>query len=211
MINKKNFFYNTSVKFWKNSQIYPSFNFLKKRRIYETNYILSNLTNKDKSILDIGCGDCSLLNILICLHEFNYVYGFDISKKLLKNAHHSITTRVFDIYNNKFNSFPHTNVVIIAGLIQYIEDDKILSNLFKSIKTKKILLRSAFVLKGPDIVINKYSSKLKSRYASKYRSIESFKNILNKNYEIISVKRIYPDRLESKFGTKQFYLKLVKK
>ena len=211
MINKNKSFYNTSAKFWKKSEIYPSFGFIKKRRIHEVKYILSKLTSKDKSILDIGCGDCSLLNILIHLHDFDRVYGYDFSKKLLGNAHHSISTHVFDIYKHKFNLFPYTDVIIIAGLIQCIENDDILINLFNSLKAKKIMLRSACILKGPDILINKYSSQLKSRYACKYRSVGSIKKILNKNYEVISVKRIFPDSIESKFGTKQFYFEIRKK
>ena len=52
---------------------------------------------------------------------------------------------------------------------------------------------------------NLMSTVVKDGYASNYRTLAETLALLSRHYQVTAVDRIYPDELESAFGTKQFY------
>lgn len=192
--------------FWKNTKTYPDYGNIKNRRLYELNYLVPNL--EGKTLLDLGCGDGALTNCLLNLTEFEKFYAYDLSEQLLSNVHPLAITKVFDCYKDDFNELPKVDCVIIGGMIQYIFEDNILEELFSSLKTKKIFVRST-CSNNERQIINTFSEKLNSNYSSIYRTTDEVVNLMSKHFEIESVDRIYPDEIESLFGTKQYYFKGV--
>jgi len=195
--------------FWINSEKYPDFGNIKQRRLHEINYLVSKLSGK--SILDLGCGDGALLNCLINLIEFDKLYGFDISENLLKNLHSSIESKVFDFYNYSAQELPEVNDTVLAGSIQYVFDDSVILKLLSDIKTEKIFVRSTCTLTKERVTVNSFSNTLNSQYSCVYRTISEMIELLQDSYRIERVDRIYPDHIESKFQSKQFYFVGLKK
>ncbi len=193
----------TSLEFWKNTTEYPNFGNIKERRLYEINYLIPRLHGE--SILDLGCGDGSLLNCLINLIDSNSFYGFDISKNMLNNLNKSIKKQVFDFYNYKKSDLPTVSDVILAGSLQYVFDDNTILKLLADLKTKKVFIRSACTLTNERLVVNNFSKILNKNYSSIYRTVPEMIDLISKSFKIESIDRIYPDNIESKFETKQFY------
>lgn len=194
--------------FWKNSTKYPDYGNIKNRRLYELNYLVPRLSGN--SLLDLGCGDGSLINCLINLTEFKDVYAFDLSENLLKNVHPSVSTKTFNCYKDNLSDLPVVDSTIIAGMVQYIFKDSVIEKVISSIKTKQLFLRSACST-DKRIIINTFSKKLNSKYSSVYRTVDEITLILKQYVNIESIDRIYPDEIESTFGTKQYYFYGTKK
>jgi len=195
----------TAKKFWQDSVEYPEYGTIKERRLYELNYLVPKL--KGESLLDLGCGDGALLNCLINLTHFKKLYGYDLSANLLKHVHPLIETKVYDCY--KPDPLPNTDVTIVAGVLPFLFEDKVVDRVLELVKSPVLFLRTPCALGKESIYVNKYSQELKRDYASLYRTISQVMDIVSKRFKIESVDRIYPDSIESKFGTKQFYIKAV--
>jgi hypothetical protein len=58
-------------------------------------------------------------------------------------------------------------------------------------------------MENQSIFVNDYSEKLQSKYSSLYRTVPEMINIIKKHFKIIEINKIYPDEIESEFGTKQ--------
>jgi hypothetical protein len=84
-----------------------------------------------------------------------------------------------------------------------------LQNLLQNINSRVLYIRDPLTLKKERENIETYSKKLKSNYLACYRTLSEMINILE-NWTITEVIRIYPDSIESEFGTKQFYFKCLK-
>jgi SAM-dependent methyltransferase len=210
MVKIKNMSKEIAKEFWSNSSEYPNFGNIKKRRLCELNYLIPKLDNVNR-LLDLGCGDGALLNCLIHLKDFSELYGYDFSENLLKNVHNSIKTKVFDCYDFDKSSLPNVDGVVCGGLVQYIFEDDTVRNVLSSLNTKKIYLRSACTLEKTPQLINTFSENLKKSYTSYYRPLNHLIDLVSEEFIIESVDRIYPDSIESSFGTKQFYIVGTKK
>ena len=147
-----------------------------------------------------------LRNCLINLLEFKEAYGYDYSENLLKNLHPSIKSRSFDVYTDDLTSLPKTDETIFAGVLPFIFEDDHVLKVLGSIKSEKLFLRTPCTLKDQSELVKTYSEHLESDYASYYRTIEHVISLMKQTHKIESVDRIYPDEIESKFGTKQFYI-----
>jgi trans-aconitate methyltransferase len=201
--------YNTSKKFWTSADQYPNYGTTKQRRMHELNYLVPRL--KGDTLVDLGCGDGALLNCLINLTGFNNFYGFDLSEKLMENLHPSIKRQVFDFYSFKSEDIPQPDVVIIAGAIAYIFDDDVVDHVLGSLSTDRLFLRVPCTLKSESELINNYSADLESEYASMYRTLPAVKNLISQHFDLVAVDRVYPDEIESNYGTKQYYIEGIKK
>lgn len=195
--------------FWKKQNNYPEFGNIKKRRLYEINYIVPKIVGR--SILDIGCGTGDLLNCLINLVEIDKVYGFDLSENLLKNLHPSIEKKIFDFYSYNPDELPLVDNTILSGSLQYVFDDDVVMQLLSNINTDKIFIRSSCSMEKNRQIVNNFSKVLKSDYSSVYRTVPEIITLLQNDYKIEFIDRIYPDEIESKFDTKQFYFVARKK
>lgn len=187
----------TAKTFWQNQEQYP-FSFTRRRRLYELNYLIPRLEKTGgKSLLDLGCGDGSLLECLLRMSEFEEFYGYDVSPGLLKGIDQRIKTAVFDI--TKPDNLPVVDATIIAGVIQYVFDDRVIEYLLSLITSPIVWIRSTCTLKDSvENVVN-------NGYASCYRTLPHTHSLISKHFEVTAVDRVYPDELESAFGTKQFY------
>lgn len=196
--------YDIASTFWKNSKSYPEYGTIKQRRLYEINYLVPKL--RGETILDLGCGDGALLNCLINLLDFKEVYGYDYSESLLENLHPSVKSRSFDVYKDDLTSLPETTETIFAGVLPFVFEDEYVLKVLKSIKSERLFLRTPCTLKDESELVKTYSEHLKSNYASYYRTIDHVISLMKQTHRIESVDRVYPDEIESQFGTKQFYV-----
>jgi hypothetical protein len=190
----------TATAFWKSQSQYP-FAFTRKRRIHELNYLVPRIALCGaKSLLDLGCGDGSLLECLLRLTDVEQFHGCDVAADLLREIDPRVKTAVFDIANP--GQLPQVEAAIVAGVIQYVFDDALVDGLFTRIAAPIVWVRSTCTLKNQAERVDK------DGYASYYRTLPETHVLLSRRYEISAVDRIYPDELESAFGTKQFYFEL---
>ncbi len=184
-------------RYWKDQAEYP-FPFTKLRRIHELNYLLPRLQEVGgKSLLDLGCGDGSLLECLIRLTDFQEFHGYDIAGKLLAEIDPRVTTRVYDL--TEPGPLPDVDVTIIAGVIQYVFEDEIVARVLSLVRSPKVFIRSTCSLEREDEHLHK------DGYASLYRTLPHTLELISQAFKVTAVDRVYPDSIESPFGTKQFY------
>jgi len=187
----------TASDFWKSQSQYP-FAFTRKRRIHELNYLVPRLAKvPGKRLLDLGCGDGSLLECLLRLTDFEEFHGCDIAADLLKDIDPRVRTSVFDIAHP--SALPEVDAAIVAGVIQYVFDDAQVDALFASLQSPVVWVRSTCTLQS------RAERVVKDGYASNYRTVPETFELLSRHYKVTAVDRVYPDEIESAFGTKQFY------
>ncbi len=135
--NKKNFFF-LKCNFCRITSIYPKLNENDIKNLYGGNYhdlfyteqdnkfnnrtlkILRNYINKEKNVLDYGCGNGSLLNKIFLLTK--NIYGVDVRDTNLKK-----NTKKFIYYN--FEDFFESNkiffdVIILRDITEHLNDPK---------------------------------------------------------------------------------------
>lgn len=187
----------TATEYWKSQSRYP-FLFTRRRRIHELNYLVPRLEKiNGKRLLDLGCGDGSLLECLLRLTDFEEFHGYDVAAELLKDIDPRVRTSVYDIANP--GPLPEVDAAIVAGVIQYIFDDHVVDSLFANMSAPIVWVRSTCTLKSQAERV------VRDGYASNYRTVSETYELLSNHYEISAVDRVYPDELESAYGTKQFY------
>lgn len=185
-------------QFWDRKD-YPEYGTIKQRRIHEINLILPYLKGAN-SILDLGCGDGALVECLRHLTDAE-LYAYDFSEKLLSNIHPAIETKVYDCYDPK--PLPETDVTIWGGVVPFIFEDEDVVNMVNVIDSPILLLRAPCA--EEDTYVNTHSEALGQQYSSRYRTTMHIVSLLKDKYEVKDIIRVYPDDIESKFGTKQYY------
>lgn len=186
-----------ATAYWKSRTQYP-FDFTRRRRIHELNYLVPRLERAHgKRLLDLGCGDGSLLECLLRLTDYEQYFGYDIAADLLRGIDSRVVTAVYDIA--QAGPLPEVDATIVAGVIQYIFDDSAIDRLFGRISSPIVFIRSTCSLRS------EAESVVKDGYASYYRTLPQTHGLISRHFEVTAVDRVYPDELESAFGTKQFY------
>lgn len=186
-----------ATAYWKGRGSYP-FSFTKKRRIHELNYLLPKLEQAEgKRVLDLGCGDGSLLECLLRLTDYETFFGFDVAEDLLKGIDPRVETSVYDLAQG--GALPQVDVTIIAGVIQYLFDDELVVDVLRRVTSPVVFVRSTCTLDSEQEAVHR------DGYASLYRTLPQTLDLLGKVFRVSAVDRIYPDEIESPFGTKQFY------
>lgn len=180
-------------------EAYPSFPFIKQRRLIELNWLIPRLSGRGQSLLDIGCGDGALLNCLYHLTDIN-LQGCDFAPKLMQGVNPKIPTFLYDCRNP--TTLPDTDIAVIAGVFPYLFQDDEIRKLLHKVSAPLIFVRSPC---GNDERIDSYSEALSSHYRSRYRSRKQVESLLLEFRGSVVSERIYPDEIESKFGTKQWY------
>jgi SAM-dependent methyltransferase len=187
----------TARAYWQAQQHYP-FEFTRRRRIHELDYLVPRLHRvQGKRLLDLGCGDGSLLECLLRLTDFEEFHGYDVAAGLLANIDPRVHTRVYDI--TRPGPLPVVDATIIAGVIQYVFDDAVVDELLSRITSSVVWIRSTCTLQpAREEVVD-------GDYASCYRTVPETHELIARHFAVVSIDRVYPDEIESKFGTKQFY------
>ena len=184
-------------QYWKDQVEYP-FPFTKRRRIHELNYLVPRLHKIEGGrLLDLGCGDGSLLECLIRLTDFEEFHGYDIAEDLLARIDPSVKTRVYDLTDPA--PLPEVDATIVAGVIQYVFDDEAVERVLALIRSPIVFIRSTCTLEPKDESVSR------DGYASLYRTLPHTHEVISRVFDVSAVDRVYPDEIESKFGTKQFY------
>ncbi len=187
----------TATAYWQSQKQYP-FPFTRRRRIHELNYLVPRLARtQGKRLLDLGCGDGSLLECLLRLTDFEEFHGFDVAADLLRGIDARVHTQVYDI--TRPGPLPAVDAVICAGVIQYVFDDDRVAALFERIDAPIVWIRSTCTLQQKRETVDR------DGYASCYRTVPETFALIARRFEVTSVDRIYPDEIESAHGTKQFY------
>lgn len=186
--------------FWSNKSEYPTFG-SKIRRFHELAYLVPKI--HCGSIVDIGCGDGTLLHLLMQTTQLERFYGYDISPKLLKKVDKQVHTKVFDCYNP--SELPNTDYALLSGVIQYIDDDMVLSNLFSEIESNVVFVKSPCTEVGKTIY--REVSKVGNGYASYYRRLDEVLDIFSRHFTITDVARAYPDEIESEYDSLQYWIR----
>ena len=199
----------TAYKFWNSLPIYPKYNApIGLRRDYEVKYLLPKLKDAT-SILDLACGDGALITRLAEKTEIKELYAYDFSETLIKNITNPlIKTRIYNVLKDD-NPLPVTDITICAGLLPFIFSDREVIKVFDKIKSQKLFLRTPCSLKNDSILVDKFSKDLNSNYASLYRTVQQVEKLLSEFFTVEKVVRIFPDSIESNYGTKQFYFECI--
>jgi SAM-dependent methyltransferase len=190
-------------EFWKRQVTYP-FPFTRRRRIHELNYLVPRLQELGgKRLLDLGCGDGALLECLVHLVDYDEFFGFDVAEGLLKDINPRITTAIYDLAAP--TALPAVDVTIMAGAIQYVFDDSAVSRVLEYVTSPRLYVRSTCTLLPEDEQV------VTGGYASRYRTVPRTFELLSRHFLVTAVDRVYPDEIESKYGTKQFYFECARR
>lgn len=194
--------------FWENAEFYPSYPFVKERRKYEIDYLLKNIPFEAESLLDLGCGNGSTT---ILLRELTYIkkfYCYDIGEAMLStiggNRDSELITKVWNANEDNFE-FPSTDVTISMNMFPYIFDDEILEKTISNVKSDIFLFR--VTCETDRLVINNFSEDLGKSYSACYRTLMEYADIVNKYYTEVEIIRCFPDEIESRYGSKQYFFK----
>lgn len=196
-------------QFWKNQIVYPEYGNIKQRRYHEVTYFLKKLGfSPINTLVDLGCGDGSFVRCVDTLLEINRVHCFDLSEPLMKAIPTSsrISAQVFDCSDPRyFQLLPAADVLMFGGVINFIFDDAVAIRLLQHFNAAHIFIRAVCTLGPQDELVNTYSERLKSQYASYYRTVECTLRLITAAGLIVKEHvRIYPDEIESAFNTRQY-------
>jgi|688.fasta_scaffold12754_9 hypothetical protein len=195
-----------SNNFWISKKEYPNYPFIKERRKYELDFLLENIPKDTNTLLDIGCGDGSTV---ILLRETTYIkdfYCYDIAEGLMSGNWGERDSKIIKktVDFNIDRSLPVTDVTISMNIFPCIFDDAVLDSIIGNIKSDIFLTRITCE-HSERLTINKYSEDLSDHIASVYRTVEEYLEVLKKYYPYVEYRRSFPDKIESKYGTKQYF------
>ena len=121
----------------------------------------------------------------------------DVAADLMRDIDPRVQTAVIDIASPA--PLPEVDAVICAGVIQYVFEDAAVAALLARIRAPVIWIRSTCTL------LPERENVERDGYASCYRTVPETHALISENHRVTGVDRVYPDEVESKFGTKQFY------
>ena len=193
--------------FWQTRREYPPVIHNFQRRYLELGIILDYIDGIE-SILDLGCGEGYILLLLRELTDIKLYYGYDISQIFINNLidrwgnYAGLNAHVVNYTTT--NKFPVADMSICMGSMLYIFDDNALKHMLKNLKSKMFICRVPCSM-DDRVEIDKFSKEFDANYAAVYRTIPEYIDMLSESFEIKSIDRCYPDDIESKHGTKQFF------
>ena len=198
----------TAEKFWKSRKEYPPVTCNFQRRYLDLGVVLKHIDGVN-SILDLGCGEGQNLLMLRELTDIKDYYGYDLSKVFIKNLtkrwgkYPGLKAKVVNF--TKVNNLPVTDMCICMGAMLCVVDDDDLKYMLSNIKSKIFICRAPCNLETSRLEIDKFSEEFGENYAAVYRTIPEYISLLSKFFTIKSIDRCYPDDIESKYGSKQFF------
>jgi trans-aconitate methyltransferase len=178
---------------------YPSFPHIKARRLHELNWLVPRLRGNGRSLIDIGCGDGALVNCLYHLTDLE-LQACDFAETLMQGVNPRIRTFAYDC--RQPGALPATDIAVIAGVFPYLFEDSEVAALLDCVRAPLLFVRTPC---GNDERVDTFSKDLGAPYKSRYRSIDQVKALLGGHYADVAADRVYPDDIESAYGTKQWY------
>jgi trans-aconitate methyltransferase len=178
---------------------YPPFPHIKARRLHELTWLVPRLRGAGRSLLDIGCGDGALVNCLYHLTDLE-LQACDFAETLMQGVNPRIAKFTYDC--RRPGPLPATDIAVIAGVFPYLFEDAEVDALLAFVSAPLLFVRTPC---GNDERIDSYSRDLGAPYKSRYRSVDQVKALLAARYAEVSADRVYPDDIESAYGTKQWY------
>ena len=210
-----------SRSFWEKQITYPQYGTTKQRRMHELQYIMAIIPSVDpKILLDIGCGTGSTVTLLRELTHIETYYCFDISPGMLSSIDTNelrgsrVIKSEMDLAKEGSSStltFPDADLTLALGVFQCFPD-YVVQAVMNSVPSKHLIIRNACYtpLQGSQQVVT-VSEKLKSEYACVYRTFDDYVRLAAScNWDVLDMRRAFPDAIESEFGSKQWIMHLVK-
>lgn len=200
-------YYDTAKKFWTDRVDYPNYPYVLHRRLIDLNYVAQR-TRSLNSILDLGCGDGSLLLSLREVTQIRKFYGYDISNNLLNMLKNKwgdspgLTVKETDFL---CDNLPEVDATTSLGSFSYVFEDQQLHDVLNNVNSSLLIVRASCTLKKENELIKTFSQDLGAEYASIYRTVNNLISILNEHFIVSEVDRAYPDEIESKYDTKHFF------
>lgn len=198
----------TAEKFWKTRKDYPPVIYNFQRRYLDLGVTLK-YTDNINSILDLGCGEGQILLMLRELTNIKSYYGYDLSQFFINNLISrwgncpGLNAQATDF--TTLDGFPKTDMCICMGVMLYIFDDEILKHMVSNISSELFIVRVPCNLESDRTEIDKFSKDYGANYAAVYRTIPEYISILSEFFIVKSINRCYPDEIESKYDSKQFF------
>jgi trans-aconitate methyltransferase len=203
--------YEIAREFWQQREEYPNYPNTLQRRLIDTNYIVPRVEGAE-SLVDLGCGDGSMIMALREFTTINKYYAFDLSPNLLKSfvaryGNIDKVPKLFPFVGDllTFREFPEANVTLSMGSFPYVFKDEDLVNILSKIRSDTFIVRAPCSISKHREVVNTYSEDLGAQYASVYRSVANYIDLFHSYFVVHEICRAYPDAIESKYGTKQFF------
>ena len=202
----------TAEKFWKTRTEYPPVIYNSQRRYLDLGLILKHVDGAN-SILDIGCGEGHLLLMLRELTEIEIYIGYDLSQIFINNMKKrwgdctKLQVRAMNFLET--GKFQLADMCTCMGVMPYISDTG-LKYMLSKIRSVWFICRAPCSMNNR-IEVDKFSENYNDNYAAIYRTLPEYISILSDFFNIESIGRCYPDEIESKYGTKQFYFVCEKK
>jgi len=202
--------------FWSKKNKPESYWISEERISYNIKWI-SRVLNAPRCLIDAGTGDGTLLARIIeifpvkkcIIVDINPINIMNAKDKLLAiNPEMEVQAECGDILDLNVGAI---DLFLALGLFHYALEDFSIVDILNHIQAKQLLVRVPCTMKPDDELIVKYSQELGSEYAAKYRTVDNMKKLLSEFYTIKSCERIFPDHIESKYGTKQFAFNCYRK
>lgn len=126
--------------------------------------LISPRISKNKRILDIGCGDGSLMKVLVKKNSPSFIYGIDISAKAIKHTRYkNLKGKVINIQTKNFKKFLSSNkfdYIILTEVIEHIQNPEDILLLIKQTQPNaKIFVsipNSGFILHRLRLLLGKF-------------------------------------------------------
>jgi SAM-dependent methyltransferase len=201
----------TARDFWFTRNSYPPYDHVQERRYHDVQYLVPRL--KRERLLDLGCGDgvtsllLSQVTSAVTLYELwdlNPLFLSNLSTRWLGPAELRVRQRDLLTCQSGF----HQYTTLLLGVLPYIFEDKDVVRLLRRIRGFQTFVRVPCA-DHKRVVINKYSRLLEGQYAACYRTVGEMLQLIEKaGKKVVEVDRIWPDNIESRFGTHQWMFHL---
>lgn len=185
----------TAINFWRNADIGKLAKHwkYKEKTPYDIMAVLPHVV-ESKGIWDVAAGDNRIVLTLSVIMPDMHMMSSDISPKV-------DGVKEWNIGNGVPIWMPNcVDTVLLLGVIQYMDDAALEFALLK-LKGFKVVVKTPCPVQ--DIHVCKPSDEMGGTYESYYRSASTVMRMVCKNHNISHMGTVYPDHLESKYGSIQ--------
>ncbi len=168
--------------------------------------LVKQFCHKNKSLLDLGAGACTLANMLS--ESVREIMAVDFSESLMKKV--KSPSNVYKVIADLRNFYVKTtfDIILLFGVMNYFFCEKEIFSLYDNIK-KMMNKNSMLIVKHQmgireTVVIDNYSEEIKDHYIAIYRQRDEEVNLLKKIFKVTQIIDIYPPSL-NKWENTHFY------